>query len=345
MDGKRAYVYEKLFDDKVASSKTFEYSGGDGAAGEKWRKVTRGYFIQKCPDLLPVLNWAESLDDEEVTREAVTAKQMDLEWMIELDVFELSRAVWGFLNICLSGAARDIFDDADLGDGLNAWRLLVYEFRSSAYVRTTQLRNAVKNVPKCTGLEQVSEHISRMERNIRDYVAIAGIERQPSPHDMKQDLLDSLPQEIREQLQWRITHTESYTAFRNFVKSTSYAILQQRGKIKSNINMVSPAPMLSTVSSGQELPVQNHQDEFSQEEIFAFMRRAMGGGSGKANARAPYHPRPGAPAAGDRGGGQGNRKCINCGSLAHLTKDCTAGEVPRDKRPCWKCGRPGHIAM
>ena len=69
----------------------------------------------------------------------------------------------GFLNICLSGAARDTFDDADLGDGLNAWRLIVYEFRSSAYVRTTQLRDAVKYVPKCAGLEQVSARISRME--------------------------------------------------------------------------------------------------------------------------------------------------------------------------------------
>ena len=30
-------------------------------------------------------------------------------------------------------------------------------------------------------------------------------------------------------------------------------------------------------------------------------------------------------------------------SVAHLTKDCTAAEVPREKRPCWKCGKPGHI--
>ena len=66
-----------------------------------------GYFTQKCPDLLPAIDWAESLDDEEVTKEAICAKKLDMVWMIEPNVFELSRAVWGFLIICLSGAARD----------------------------------------------------------------------------------------------------------------------------------------------------------------------------------------------------------------------------------------------
>ena len=69
--------------------------------------------------------------------------------------------------------------------GLDAWRLIVYEFRSSAYVRETQLRDAVKFVPKCSGLDAISGHISRMERHIRDYVAIAGSDRQPTDKDMK----------------------------------------------------------------------------------------------------------------------------------------------------------------
>ena len=88
----RTYVYDKFFDDKVASSKAFEYSGGQGVEGEKWRKVTRGYFVQKCPDLLPVLNWAECMDDRSTTKEATCAKMLNQELMTELDVFELSRA-------------------------------------------------------------------------------------------------------------------------------------------------------------------------------------------------------------------------------------------------------------
>ena len=53
------------------------YSGGRGAEGEQWRKVTRGYFIQQRPDLLSVLNWAESMDDEEAADLDKTSNQVD----------------------------------------------------------------------------------------------------------------------------------------------------------------------------------------------------------------------------------------------------------------------------
>ena len=43
------------------------------------------------------------------------------------------------------------------------------------------------------------------------------------------------------------------------------------------------------------------------------------------------------------GGASGQRKCINWGATDHLTKDCKKAEVPRDKRLCWKCNRPGHL--
>ena len=33
----------------------------------------------------------------------------------------------------------------------------------------------------------------------------------------------------------------------------------------------------------------------------------------------------------------------SCGSLDHRTKDCTKAEFPKNKRPCWECGIPGHI--
>ena len=72
---------------------------------------------------------------------------------------------------------------------------------------------------------------------------------------MKEDLLNSLPQEVREQLQWRVTKVESYAASRNFVKATSFSTLQQRGEVKSNVNTMDETE-LGTVSSGHDLPAQ-----------------------------------------------------------------------------------------
>ena len=50
----------------------------------------------------------------------------------------------------------------------------------------------------------------------------------------------------------------------------------------------------------------------------------------------------GGPPGGERQS-DGTRKCINCASTAHLTKDCPRAEVPREQRPCWKRGKAGHI--
>ena len=35
--------YAKLLDEKMTGTDLFKYAGGDGAAGEKWRKAVRGY--------------------------------------------------------------------------------------------------------------------------------------------------------------------------------------------------------------------------------------------------------------------------------------------------------------
>ena len=36
-------------------------------------------------------------------------------------------------------------------------------------------------------------------------------------------------------------------------------------------------------------------------------------------------------------------KCINCGGADHITRACQKPELPKEKRPCWKCGKPGHL--
>ena len=38
----------------------------------------------------------------------------------------------------------------------------------------------------------------------------------------------------------------------------------------------------------------------------------------------------------------GTRKCINCGG-AHETRECPKPQVSREDRPCWRCGKTGHI--
>ena len=41
---------------------------------------------------------------------------------------------------------------------------------------------------------------------------------------------------------------------------------------------------------------------------------------------------------------EGCRECVNCSSKDHLTHNCDKPQFPREKRPCWKCGKPGHTS-
>ena len=91
--------YAKLLDDKIAGTEAFKFAGGQGAAGEKWRKTIRGYVGTKCKMLLLAMDWAEGFDSIEINGVHVH-EQIKL-WMTELDILRLGEVLWGFLNICL----------------------------------------------------------------------------------------------------------------------------------------------------------------------------------------------------------------------------------------------------
>ncbi len=65
-----SYNLHKLFDTKVALSTGYQYDGGN--AGEHWRRKIRGYMIATCPDVMPLLDWAEGMDENEITPEILS---------------------------------------------------------------------------------------------------------------------------------------------------------------------------------------------------------------------------------------------------------------------------------
>ena len=51
--------FGRIFDDKIASNILYAYDGIK--EGEKWIKKTRGYFMTKCPELKPILDYVEGM--------------------------------------------------------------------------------------------------------------------------------------------------------------------------------------------------------------------------------------------------------------------------------------------
>ena len=307
----------RLFDDKVALATEYSFDGGD--EGDKWYVRTRGYWISKCPDILPMLNWAESFGNEKITTEIIQGMQFQQGWMTELNPERLGHVVWGFLNTCLKDKARTFFQAADELNGWDGWRRVVMHIRRSRQVRLGTLRKKVRNPPPITKLEDVTIGITKYDNLLRDFEAAGGTP--PDDMERKQDLLDTLPEAIRENLLWRASRVdEKYPAFVAHVNETVDSILYHRGKFGKTVNLV------------------DQSEDQLEDAICAMMKRFGIKGKDK-----------GGEGAGRTGGlaqtqVERKMKCANCGSEQHDKSKCPKPLVPVGDRTCHGCGEKGHIS-
>ena len=313
--------YSRLFDDKVALSPEYRYDGGDG--GERWRRKVRSYWISKCPGLQPILDWAEGMDEEEITRELVDKKVRSQCWMTEVDGTRLGEIVWGFLGICTTGEAQACHEGAGELNGLESWRRIVKHIYRGKEMRIATLRKLVRNPPSIGKLEEVEAGITRYENIIREYQEAGGAAA--NDQELKSDLLEALPQELRENLLWKSTEPGSFTAFKNHVRNAANHVLYHRGKITSPLNNLEKEQQLQKAHEDN-----SHGD---MEGMICAILRKFGKGGGK----------------GGKGGGRGGQtgtyspKCVNCGG-DHRVSDCQKPTVPVNQRPCFKCGKSGHAS-
>ena len=145
---------DKLFDDKAATSSSHACNG-DANEGVKWHKTVRGYFISRNKVLSPILDFVEKHELKEVTLAKMEEECNIQGWMIE-DLERLSEVLWGFLNTCLKGPAKESFDAAEDLDGFNAWRIVVQDIRKGRDIRLGQTRRAVRNPPPANGVAHIA---------------------------------------------------------------------------------------------------------------------------------------------------------------------------------------------
>ena len=118
--------------------------------------------------------------------------------MIE-DLERLNELFWGFANRCLKLEAKEALEEADEFDGFNGWRLVIRCIRKSAYIHFATVRRLVKNTPPVGSLEEIPAAIKRYDAVHEDFKVSGGTPASDS--EKKTDFFESLPKEIREQLQ------------------------------------------------------------------------------------------------------------------------------------------------
>ena len=163
---------DKLFDEKASSNAAHSYSG-DTNEGVKWHKTVRGYFISRNKVLSPILDFIEKHELKEVTLGAMQAECDRQGWMIE-DLERLSEVLWGFLNGCLKGSAKETFELADDLDGFNAWRRVVQDIRKSRNIRLAQTRRAVRNPPAVKDTAHIGQAVKNFDAIHKAYKDAGG---------------------------------------------------------------------------------------------------------------------------------------------------------------------------
>ncbi len=166
-DRQEITMHTRLFDEKTAKDSKYAYDGA--SHGATWRSDVFDYFISKCPDGEPWLGWAERQGSTCITAAMIAGAVRSGEVMSELNPHTFSHHVWGFLQHCLSGQAKQTFKNTTRRDGLNVWRELVLDINSQTACRRHGLRDKVQMQVQVANNGMVKQALADWESLYQQY--------------------------------------------------------------------------------------------------------------------------------------------------------------------------------
>ena len=198
-------THTRLFEEKTARDSQFAYDGN--AKGSTWRSDVFDYFISKCPDAEPWLVWVEQQGAKKIEESSITAKALSGDLMTEISPFVLSHHIWGFMQHCLSGAAKQTFKNTARRDGFNVWRVLVLAINSQTPCRRYNLRDRVQSPAQVSDNKHVAQGLADWETLYGEYKDAGGIEM--DFEERRSQLLKILPSLIRKDVFRKMSEFDS----------------------------------------------------------------------------------------------------------------------------------------
>ena len=131
-----------MFDDKLMLNEEYRYNGIKGGAA--WKSKLERYFVSKAPALRELLEWAESLDNAEISEaKMVLATSARL---TEEQAVSVNAQISGFLSGCLHGTADVMFKRAGWNNRVDAWRRLVRQVDHGRSIWLETLRREIHEI-------------------------------------------------------------------------------------------------------------------------------------------------------------------------------------------------------
>ena len=347
--GDRGNDGKQLFSDQVAQSTKW-----DARDPEAWLQTTVNYLVSRAASVEPLLEWSEQRQ-KQVIQPQDLAPLSGSEHCPMHEASELSRNLWGYLNLALAGSVQaKVFNQVPRLHGLEAWRRLVVPLRPRSEAKKNALHTAVHAPPKSRDLSVLLEDLGDWEKVVERFERCGG---RVDDSDKRTILLKKLPTGVPSNLMSALRLCASYDDMKAELDD-QISFLQDYGSVPQSKTQqgahVAEAEDQDDVGEGVVIYTEDLGDENTQHVLMMAQRngkkvffRSRGGQPSRGSApRGGPAGRPGTPprtgASGPRQQ-QGERapKCGNCGG-EHSTFQCTKPLVPLDKRPCFKCNKVGH---
>ena len=345
----------KVFEEKTARDKAYQYDGSAGRGGSSWRSDTFDYFVAKLPEAGPWLQWAEKQGPREITIGMLQDIKAGGHLMTELDPVVLSHLVWAFLHHCLTGAARQVFKNTTRQDGLNLWRQLTLEINSRTECVRHRLRNKCQQPPQAANNRQVWQCLANWESLYNEYLDAGGSFM--DFEDRRGQILQILPRDLRRDLFRRLNEFNSIGAVNECLRGQLELEKDWSELDQANSKAKAVALMENDLVDTDDGEPEEHDMEAllaltsssTTEEILAVQQRfkrfaSRAGRQARPPARGGPAGRSGSkPGAARLPGTTGPTKCVNCGKTSHTTARCPEPKRDPKERPCFNCGKVGHM--
>ena len=347
-----------LFEDKVAISPVGQYRDEQK---HEWLESTRNYLISKAFEMDAFLRWAESAQAVEITHAHVGWLSQS-SFCSDHEPHRLSRDLWGYLNLCLSGKQKLAFNNVPKGNGFEAWRRITLPIAPRSEARLHEMHGDVHRPPSSKRLAEVMGDIDRWENMLVEFYRCGGepltdktkviiaMKMLPSttPASLKMALkgiycFEKFKDELRQNIKFledfsgpahmaQANMAAEYAAMSEAVSATdsSIPVEPELGEAEEITERDLPAFVMQSLSAAdrQQLVLAVNQRRFQNR------RGAPGQKPGQ-----PRRPRPSTPPRSAQ-----DIKCANCGAPGHSAQACPKPRIPLEERKCHKCGKTGHIA-
>ena len=321
-DSSRIGEQSSLFEAKVADKSVYQYDGVSG--GAMWRKEMANYLVGRCADLESLLEWAEKHGKIPISRESVA----DLRGRYGLahDPVLIAAHLWTFLGLCLKGKAKVIYNANGrfgLRNGLETWRRLYDFILDGVQLTNLALRDAVHSPARCTKHSEVTMALVNWETQLLEYEATGG--QSMEDYTKRMTMLKILPKDLQDALLNRaMAAGMNYDSFRDLVTVRMQEMAFLNGRSPLNL--------------AEE---EDGEDDLDDETLAAAAEK-RGWQVVRRSQQRPSNDRktPG----GATGPSEMSKWCVNCGSKAHQTRECTKGVVPKERKLCFWCQKPGHMS-